>query len=158
MGAVRPTAAFALFATAGAALAGLVLQAGPARAQTTPVLPGYWDSTDSVVILGESHQKKCLTEVQIAKFMAAPSNKHYDCTYASHVVADGKATFRGGACYSHAGRKVLSNVSVDGRYAPESFRLTFHFELMVNPKVGFPGSATIDAHRISAECPAEPTK
>ena len=101
-----------------------------------------------------THERKCLTAEKIASFLAAPSNKHYQCTYASRTVEDGRATFRRGSCYSRSGRKVLSNVDVDGRYAPESFHLDFRFRLMVSAVVGMPANASIDAHRIAAQCPA----
>ena len=120
------------------------------------MLPGYWDSTETVVILGTSHARKCLTAEKIRSFVAAPSNSHYRCTYASQKISAGQAAYRGGACYSRAGRKVLSNVSVDGRYAPESFHLAFRFNLMVSAGVGLPGTAMVDARRVSAACPADP--
>lgn len=131
---------------------------GLAFAQASPILPGYWDSTDtySVLLAGSSHAKKCLTEAQVKAFVSAPQTSHYRCTYASREVADGAARFRGGSCYSHSGRKVLSDVSVDGHYAPESFQLHFRFNLQVSAGVGLPGVASIEAHRISAECPADP--
>ena len=143
-----------------AALAVLpVLTAGMARAQGTPVLPGYWESTESYAVLlpGGSHFRKCLTPALIQRFVAAPSNSHYRCTYASQDIAGGQAAYRGGACYSKQGKKVLSDVAVDGRYQPETFHLAFHFKLMVSAGGGFgiPGSAEIDAHRLSAECPAD---
>ena len=143
------------FPVAAAAL-GVLCTALPALAQTAPVLPGYWDSTENVIILGASHARKCLTADKIQSFVAAPSNSHYRCTYVSQRISAGQAAYRGGACYSHKGRKVLSNVSVDGRYTPESFHLAFHFEFMVSAGVGLPGTAVIDAHRVSAECPADP--
>jgi hypothetical protein len=128
-------------------------------AQASPVLPGYWDSTDTYQVLfsGGGHTKKCLTAEKIDSFVAAPSNSHYHCTYASQQISGGQATYRGGACYSKSGRKVLSDVAVDGRYEPEAFHLAFRFKLMVTAGsgIGLPGSAEITAHRISAECPSQ---
>ena len=145
-----------------AALAALPLFAAGAAKTETPVLPGYWESAENYAVLlpGGSHFKKCLTPALIQSFVAAPSNSHYRCTYASQQIASGQAAYRGGSCYSKAGRKVLSDVAVDGRYQPESFHLTFHFKLIVSAGGGFgvPGSAEIDAHRVSAECPAEPER
>ena len=133
--------------------------ATPGLARSAPVLPGYWDSTEHVSVLLPmgGHSKKCLTTDQINGFVAAPSNSHYHCTYASQQIAGGQAAYRGGACYSKSGRKVLSDVSVDGRYQPEAFHLAFRFKLLVSAGggVGLPGSAEIDAHRIGAECPVE---
>ena len=144
---------------AAQAAAAALLLAVPslAHAQASPVLPGYWESSESYSILlaGSSRGRKCLTEAQVNDFITAPQTSHYRCAYASRQVGDGQARFRGGACYSHKGRKVLSDVQVDGRYAPESFHLAFQFHLVLSSGVGLPGSALIDAHRISAECPAD---
>jgi hypothetical protein len=141
-------------------IAGLL--AIPAIAQASPVLPGYWDSTDSYSVLfsGGGHTRKCLTAEKIDSFVAAPSNSHYRCTYASQQISGGQASYRGGACYSKSGRKVLSDVSVDGRYQPETFRLSFRFHLMVSAGagIGLPGSAEITAHRLSADCPADASR
>jgi hypothetical protein len=137
----------------------LITLAGASHAQASPVLPGYWDSNDTYQVLftGGGHTKKCLTAEKIDSFVAAPSNSHYHCTYASQQISGGQASYRGGACYSKSGRKVLSDVAVDGRYEPEAFHLAFRFKLMVSAGggIGLPGSAEITAHRISAECPAD---
>ena len=143
------------------ALAALPLLAvAPAGAQDSPILPGYWESTEaySVLFSGGGHDRKCLTKPLIERFISAPSLKRYDCTYASRSLQDGRAQFSGGACYSHKGRKVLSGVALRGTFAPESFHLDARFSLMVSAGVGLPGAASIDAHRISAECPAEAAK
>ena len=137
----------------------LVALASTAHAHAAPVLPGYWDSAEdySVLLSGGGHAKKCLTAEKIESFVAAPSNSHYHCTYASQEIAGGQAAYRGGACYTKSGRKVLSDVSVDGRYQPEAFHLSFRFKLMVSAGggIGLPGSAEIDAHRISPDCPPD---
>ncbi len=140
------------------ALVGLTLPR-LAAAQDAPILPGYWESSESYSVLfsGGGHDRKCLTKPLIQKFIAAPSLKRYDCTYASRSLQGGRAEFSGGACYSHKGRKVLSGVALRGTFSPESFHLDARFDLMVSAGVGLPGSASIDARRISAECPVEPT-
>ena len=141
----------------GAIVAALVALALPrlAAAQDAPILPGYWESNESYSVLfsGGGHDRKCLTRPLIEKFISAPSLKRYDCTYASRSLHDGHAEFRGGACYSHKGRRVLSAVALRGTFSPESFHLDARFDLMVSAGVGLPGSASIDAHRIAAECP-----
>ncbi len=137
------------------AMARLSVQAQPAA----PVLPGSWESVErySLALLsGGSHARKCLTQAQVAQFVISPQTSHYRCSYQSRKVEGGQATFRGGSCYSHKGRLVLSNVDVDGRYAPEFFHLDFRFKFMVSPTAGLPGSASIDAHRLGEACPADP--
>ncbi len=127
------------------------------EAAESPILPGFWDSKEaySVLLSGGSHERKCLTAAQVAQFLAAPQTKHYQCSYGSRTVEDGRVAFQGGSCYSHSGRLVLSKVGVDGRYTPESFRLQFRFNYMVSPTLGVPGTATIEARRLSAECPID---
>ncbi len=135
---------------------GLEVGAQPAA----PVLPGYWESTEKyslALLSGGSHVRKCLTQAQVAQFVTSPQTSHYQCSYSNRKVGGGQATFRGGACYSHKGRLVLSKVDVDGRYAPETFHLDFHFRFMVSPTAGLPGSASIDAHRLADACPADLT-
>ncbi|WP_174300713.1 DUF3617 family protein [Caulobacter sp. S45] len=135
---------------------GLDANAQPA----SPVLPGYWESSEQyslALLSGASHARKCLTQAQVAQFVSSPQTSHYQCSYKSRKVEGGRADFRDGSCYSHRGRLVLSKVEVDGRYAPETFHLDFHFKFMVSPTAGLPGSASIDAHRLGAECPVEPT-
>ena len=148
--------AITLTTTPTVALAAVVV-ATAARAAESPVLPGFWDSKEaySVLLSGGGHDRKCLTAAQVTQFLAAPQTKHYQCNYATRVVEDGRVTFRGGSCYSHSGRLVLSKVAVEGQYAPESFRLQFRFNYMVSSTLGVPGTANIEAHRISAECPAD---
>jgi hypothetical protein len=138
----------------GAALA----LGGVARAQSSPILPGYWDSDEhySVLLSGGGHARKCLTEAQVAQFIQAPQTSHYRCRYASRVVGDGQARFRGGACYNKHGRLTLSDVSVDGRYSPDAFHLDFSFGLNLSAGVALPGTAHIDARRIAAQCPVTP--
>lgn len=150
---IRPVSA------ACAAVLALAATAPRAAAQET-VLPGYWESNESYSALssllnGASHDRKCLTAAQIEQFLAAPSTKHYRCTYDHHGLENGRAHFNQGACFSHAGRKVLSGVGIDGTYSPERFHLDFHYRYMLSPTLGVPGVASIDAHRISAECPAD---
>ncbi len=141
------------------AILGLLALPRLAEAQDDPILPGYWDSNESYSVLfsGGGHDRKCLTKPLIEKFISAPSLKRYDCTYASRSLHDGHAQFSGGACYSHKGRKVLSGVALRGTFSPESFHLDARFDLMVSAGVGLPGTASIDAHRISADCPVPPT-
>ena len=155
---MRPLSASHAF---GLAALGLISLA-PVRALATEatVLPGYWESDEKyslALLAGGSHARKCLSSTQVAQFTTAPQTSHYTCTYKSRHVADGTAMFRGGSCFTHKGRLVLGSVDVDGRYAPESFHLDFHFHFMVSPTAGLPGTAQIDAHRVSAQCPAEPS-
>ena len=141
-----------------AALIGMVgWAASAAYAADQTIQPGLWDSTESysVLISATNHDRHCLTAAQIQAFLSAPSTKHYRCTYQRRNIGRGEARFAGGACFSHAGRNVLSDVNVEGTYAPDRFHLDMRYRFMLNPKLGVPGTGVIDARRISADCPAD---
>ena len=144
---------------ASACAAAALSATSTASAQPTPISPGYWESQESYSILLSvaNKEKKCLTRPQIAKFIESPSLKRYGCTYEKRRLENGQAKFEGGSCFSKSGRKVLSDVTVGGTFEPEHFHLDARFKLMVSAGggIGLPGSAEIDAHRISADCPAE---
>lgn len=148
---MRPTLVLAM----GAVLAA----AGAARAQTSPILPGYWDSTErySVLLSGGGHARKCLTAQEVADFIQAPHNSHYHCRYLSSAVGGGRARYRGGACYDKHERLTLSDVDVDGTYTPQAFHMDFRFGLHLSAGIALPGDAHIDAHRVATQCPADLT-
>jgi hypothetical protein len=132
----------------------------PARAaDTPPILPGYWESTDRLEVLIPTTKvtHKCLTADQVTQWLTAPATRHYSCTYDQRKVGDGRAYFHG-TCMDKRGRTLT--VAINGTYAPEHFHLAARFNYMLTAGVGIPGDAITDAHRLSAECPAgvEPGK
>src|SRR5688500_7721592 len=72
--------------------------AAPAAAQPgafaqdeSPIQPGYWESTNRVLspIRTKKVERRCLTPKDIDKFLAGPSNRHYDCSYPDKLVENG---------------------------------------------------------------------
>lgn len=142
----RQSLAFALAVAASLAAAG-------AAAAATPIKPGYWESTNRILspIKQSSTERRCITAKDVAKFMDGPSNRHYECTYPTNVVANGKMSFKG-TCVSKKGRKV--QVTGSGAYTPTSFTLNAEVA-MEFLGLDITGRASTEAHRIGDTCPAK---
>ncbi len=131
--------------------------AGTAQAQDTVghPLPGYWEGRNhwSITIAGKTDVKRqCLSAAQVERWMTSPAPKHYTCTYAYKQVGNGHMSLRG-ACLDKKGQG--GDAVATGTYSPEAFHIDAtlsHIRIgaFVLPIVG---SAAIDAHRLSAECP-----
>jgi len=134
------------------ALAAAAAVALPALAERT-ILPGYWESANhtSVVFEQDSTSRKCLTPDLVESYLAGPVTHHYTCAYDRREVGDGKVRLVG-ECVDRNG--IHMKVDIHGDYMPESFHLKA--KLLANLG-GLPieGTATTDAHRISAVCPTE---
>ena len=135
-------------------LAGALL-ALPAVAQPradAPIQPGYWESTNRLLspIHTRKVERRCLTPADVDKFLAGPSNHHYDCTYPTRLVADGRISMAGTCVGRKNGRRV--QVSGEGVYTPTSFHLTAR---IATEFLGIPvsGRASTDARRIGDVCP-----
>ena len=139
---------------AASLLAGALL-ALPAVAQPradAPIQPGYWESTNKLLspIRQTKVERRCITPADVDKFLAGPSNHHYDCTYPTHVVENGQIQMSCTCVERKGGRKV--RVAGQGWYTPTSFALSAsiatHF-------LGIPlsGRATTEARRIADTCP-----
>jgi hypothetical protein len=139
-----------------ATLAALPLATADAksRAETPPadfVLPGYWEMTSvlDVVMHDTKTERVCVKPEDVAKFMT-PCNHHYECEYPTHEVGNGHITLQG----RWVGKKDKQVVDVKGAgvYTPTTMHASaeMHTKLMGLP---LGGTATSDAHRISAECP-----
>lgn len=131
-----------------------LLLAAPSTADTVGrPRPGYWELTNvfTVVVTQKKVEKRCLVASEINKFMTAPSNRHYACTYPSRAVGDGKILLKG-SCATKEGQ--VADVTATGGYSPETFRL----KLALSTKIaGIPlsGTATTTARRLGDTCPAE---
>jgi len=127
--------------------------AAPALAQGPTVIePGYWDVTNRAevaVIKKTTHEKRCITPAQAAKFVMGPGNSKYACTYPTRVFQDGRITLKG-ACVDKKGQQ--AQVSATGAYSPNSFQMTAEVEAKY---LGAPVSArfTTDARRLGDVCP-----
>lgn len=133
-----------LAATVAAAAA-----AAPAFAQST-ILPGYWESRGSIFFVDQKPVRKCITASQVDEYMSGPSNRHYTCTYTHKQISGGKADMVG-SCVDHKGRR--SEVAIHGAYSPTEFNVRWSFHPRV-AGLSIPLSGTMQAHRLSATCPA----
>lgn len=122
-----------------------------AAGRATTILPGYWESTNSLLspIRQTKTEKRCITPADVDKFLAGPSNRHYACTYPTKVFAGGKITLKG-TCVSKKGRKVA--VQGSGAYTPTSFTLTAEIATEFLG-LDIAGKASTEAHRIAESCP-----
>jgi hypothetical protein len=140
-------------ATIPAILVFTLVSTGPSLAQQT-ILPGYWESTSQANLLGRSDPKterRCITADKVADYFSGPSTSHYTCTYSSQKIHGGVADMVG-QCVDRHGTSF--NIVLHGTYSAESFHMDARFALANLPM--FNGTATTDAHRLSADCPAAP--
>ena len=129
-----------------------LLLAAPAVSAKETILPGYWESRNNATFIiktPEKVERRCIKPEQVDAYLSGPSTSHYKCDYASKTVVDGAVHFRG-QCKDKHGRAF--EVEINGAYAPEHFTMGAKFK-----PAGVPiyGTATTDAHRLSAECPAK---
>jgi hypothetical protein len=136
----------ATFAIAG--LAGVSSVAG--AAEDHPILPGYWESVSKVSfpLPSSKTDRKCVSEDQINSYLTGPSNPHYTCHYDKRHVEDGQATMEGDCVDSG----VHAKIKISGTYTATSFQLTSHLQAVLGG-LQIPITASIEAHRLSGECP-----
>jgi hypothetical protein len=117
-----------------------------------PILPGYWESTSkaSFPLSSSKTERKCISARAINAYLTGPVNSHYACHYDTRRLQDGHAEMAG-ECIDNNGLK--SKIKIDGDYAPEKFNLNGHLKVVIGG-LGIPIETSIDAHRLSAECPA----
>jgi hypothetical protein len=127
----------------------------PARAQQYPINPGYWEAHTTFLGLIGSTDRYCIKPKDINKFLAGPSNHIYHCAYPDQVTADGRLHFKG-SCIQKKRGKVVMVIALegDGAYTPTTVMMKAHGSTHV---LGLPvgGSASVDGHFISADCPAD---
>jgi hypothetical protein len=125
--------------------------AAAATAQDT-ILPGYWESRNhsELLVTQDSTDRKCITPAQVESYLTGPTNRHYSCTY-DHRAVGGGVVKLAGQCVDKNGLHM--DVGISGTYTPESFHLKAKLHT-VFASLPIEGTASIDAHRISAECPS----
>ena len=145
------------FLYAAAVLAFGVFSAGASArhagaAEDGPILPGYWESTStaSFPIASSKTERKCITGRAINAYLTGPVNNHYSCRYDTQDLRGGHAHMTG-QCVDSSG--IRGKVVIDGDYAPEAFRLNGKVQVSLGG-LNIPVSTSIDAHRLSADCPA----
>jgi hypothetical protein len=140
---------------AAAALALSVLGASTAARAVDgegPILPGYWESTSkaSFPLASSKTERKCISARAINSYLTGPVNSHYACRYDTRNLHEGRAEMAG-ECIDNNGLK--SKIKIEGTYAAEAFKLDGHLKIVIGG-LGIPIETSIDAHRLSAECPA----
>jgi len=133
----------------------MVVLTAPALAETT-ILPGFWESKNhsELLITQDSTDRKCITPAQVETYLSGPANNHYTCVY-DHRSVEGGAVKLAGHCVDNNGMKM--DVAIAGTYTLESFHLKAQLRTKF-ASLPIAGSASIDARRLSAECPAPQPK
>jgi hypothetical protein len=134
--------------------------AAPASAQPSkpdsPILPGYWESTDRLLspIHTRKTERRCITAADVEKFLAGPSNRHYNCTYPSKLI-EGGVIRMSGSCVKRKGGGARIKVAGEGIYSQTSFKITATIATEI---AGIPlsGRASTEARRVADSCPAPP--
>ena len=134
--------------------------AAPAAAQPSkadsPIAPGYWESTNRLLspIRTSKVERRCITPADVEKFLAGPSNHHYDCSYPSKLIEAGVIRMSG-SCVKRKGGGGRITVAGEGVYTQTSFKITATIATEV---AGIPisGRASTEARRIADSCPATP--
>jgi Protein of unknown function (DUF3617) len=133
--------------------------ATPAAAQPSGsdsvIQPGYWESTNRLLspIRTSKVERRCITPADVEKFLAGPSNHHYDCTYPSKLIENGVIRMSGSCVKRKGGGRVM--VAGEGVYTQTSFKITATIATEI---AGIPlsGRASTEARRIADTCPATP--
>ncbi|CAN7182399.1 DUF3617 family protein [Phenylobacterium sp. LjRoot225] len=134
--------------------------AAPAAAQPSQpdstILPGYWESTNRLLspIRTSKVERRCITPADVEKFLAGPSNRHYDCSYPSKVIDNGVIRMAG-TCVKRKGGGGKIKVAGEGAYTQTSFNITATIATEI---AGIPlsGRASTEARRIADSCPTPP--
>jgi hypothetical protein len=135
-----------------AALSAITLSAWALPAMASPILPGWWESTDTITspIQQTKTSRKCITPAQIESYLTGPVNNHYACHYKDKKM-DGGTFSMVGDCVDNNG--IPAKIAVSGVYTETSFTMNGRIRIMIGG-LPIPVSASTDAHRISADCPA----
>jgi hypothetical protein len=137
--------------TLGVFAAGTSARHAGAASEDGPILPGYWESTSSSSFGPQGKvERKCITGRAINSYLTGPVNSHYSCHYDTRELHEGHAHMTG-QCVDSSG--IRGRVVIDGDYAPESFNLKGRVNISL-AGLNIPVNTSIDAHRLSADCPA----
>ena len=137
-------------AIGGFSLAQPVVHATAKTAAKTTILPGHWEYDYKIGVIPVSSETKCLKPADAEQFSRGICTRRYRCDYTTNVVKDGKIQLKG--TWTDKKDRV-SPVSAEGVYAPESFKMDIHIKTISGMNL----AGSMNAKRISAECPAEET-
>lgn len=141
-----------LAAAAAAGLAALSASKVAGAAEDGPILPGYWESTSTSNFPSPQSktERKCITGRAINSYLTGPANNHYVCHYDVRDLHEGHAHMAG-ECVDSSG--IRGKITLSGTYAPEAFQLSGRL-LVSLIGLQIPVDTSIDAHRLSGQCPA----
>lgn len=140
----------------GSALLAASSASAEPSAAGSPIEPGYWESTNRLLspIQQSKVERRCITPADVDKFLAGPSNRHYDCTYPDRRISGGVIRLSG-TCVKRKGGGQPIQVSGEGVYSRDSFSIN---AVIATEFAGIPlsGRASTEARRIADACPATP--
>ncbi len=133
-------------------LGGSLASSVAGAAEDGPILPGWWESTSKMLspFPSSKTEDKCIPAKIINSYLTGPSNPHYTCHYDSRHLDGGHAVLEG-ECVDNNGLR--SKVKVEGDYGATSFNLKGHLHVVIG-MLPIPVETSIEAHRLSAACPA----
>ena len=113
-----------------------------------PINPGYWEVVEHWLFV-DRKERYCLEPQNIVRFMAAPCNHIYHCSYPVEVFDADTYHFEG--VITGSGTRL--SVKGGGRYTPTSLHVSARFDghYKVLPVVL---SGSLDGQFLGAECPA----
>ena len=91
-------------------------------AEPLPLAPGFWESHLSALVIN-GHDRRCLREADILRYVHGWSNSIYTCTYPVSTAANGHVVWQG-TCVSRGGRHL--RIDAEGTYTQTAFRVTGH--------------------------------
>ena len=121
--------------------------ARPSSVQAT-ILPGQWEYDYKICMIPVSSETKCLKPADAEQFSRGICTKRYRCEYTTNVVKDGKIQLKG--TWTDKKDRV-SPVTANGTYSPEAFKMDIHIKTISGMNL----AGSMDAKRVSAECPPE---
>jgi Protein of unknown function (DUF3617) len=131
-------------------LLAFLLPAAPAFAVQPTIAPGYWETRTDWLGQKGAPDRLCIKPQDVARFLSGPSNHIYRCTYPVSIAAGGAISFEG-TCADKKGQKI--KLRGKGAYTAAAVHMT---ATGTAKTLGIPlsGGASVDAHLISATCPA----
>ncbi|MFI4934813.1 MAG: DUF3617 domain-containing protein [Caulobacterales bacterium] len=133
------------------ALVALALPSAAGSQTTYPVNPGYWEVKEKWLGLISRTERWCVEPKNITKFVAAPCNHIYHCTYPVQQMSDGKIYFEG----EWRGHDELYKVKGRGSYTSTTLIINVsgsgHWHIVPVPGA----SASLKGAFLSADCPAD---
>lgn len=114
-----------------------------------PINPGYWQVAEHWLLLNRT-ERYCVEPWNITRFMSAPCNHLYHCSYPVQRIEADRFHFSG-VIWRHDERY---SVTGGGDYSPTTLRFSVtgmgHFHILP-----FAFSASLDGKYLGADCPAD---